>query len=233
MNSIYFDIETFGRKPDIWDFAVRKEDIKVPGQYKKQESIEQYIEEKYARRTNDIPKLFDEAWRKNALNILKCEVICFGIKINNEKAFAITGNNEYELLSEVQRVFSDFHYGSFMTFGWNTYEFDVPILNLLSSKYDLRLLNKILPKDRRGLFHVDLMRAMNPTVYNYYCKLNDACKFFDIQGKMEGMDGSMVHDLYINGEIEKIKEYCCQDIDPLAIIKEKLMINEPVTAKMV
>lgn len=228
MNYLYFDIETFGKKPDPRDFVVIKDDIKVPASYKKMETIAEYVEREYESRVAAVPSLIDATWRKNALDPMKCQVICVGLKMNDEKGFYITDENEYKVLEEFQKYLSGFHKGTIMMFGWNSLKFDVPVLNMLSAKYELGLLRSFLPKSKYDPFHVDLMQALNPTEYNYYCKLSAACEFFGIEGKMEDVDGSMIHDMWLNGEKDKIGEYCVKDVEPLAVIRRLLMIGEPV-----
>lgn len=229
MNFIYLDIETFGEKPDMKDFEVRKEDIVIPGNYKKPESMAKYVEEEYARLVAETPQRFDQQWRKNALDLLKAKVIAISYAVNDEEERCIIGDNEFEVMREFNDVLGRFQYGRAMIVDWNGLEFDCPILSLRAAKYDLERLYMYMPKDRREILHVDLMRRMNPTNYKSYCKLDDACKFFGIEGKMSGMDGSKVHDLYLNGELETIARYSKMDVKPLREIARKLRVRETVT----
>lgn len=232
MDRIYFDIETFGDKPDIKDFEIDKAKIKVPASYKKPEVIEKYIMDEYASLSASVPERFNSQWRKNALDPYKCQVICIALQLNNENPFYLMDDNEFNLLRELEKFFQGFHQGKFMLFDWNGLEFDVPILNLHSAKYQLKSLYSKLPKDRYDPFHVDLMKRMISTVYNSYCSLNKACEFFDIPGKTEGMDGSKVHDLWVNGEREVIGNYAMDDIRPLPIIADRLCVYEPLNTRI-
>lgn len=231
MDKIYFDIETFGNKPDESDLVVNMEDIKVPAQYKKPESIEQYIQSEYQKMLDSAPKRLDEKWRKNALDPYNCQVICIGLKVNDEPSFCLMDDNEFSLMSKFQSFLSSYHRGRYMTIGWNSLDFDVPILYLRAAKYGLKNLVMSLPRNNRDVLHVDLSRSMIPTVYNSKCSLSNACKFFGIQGKMDCMDGSKVHDLWINGEKDIISKYCASDVEPLPLIAEKLGISEPLEYK--
>ena len=54
-------------------------------------------------------------------------------------------------------------------------------------------------------------------------KLDDIAKYLDVGSKTEGMDGSKVLDVYRDGGLDKIVEYCEQDVRVLSSVYERLL----------
>jgi predicted PolB exonuclease-like 3'-5' exonuclease len=52
--------------------------------------------------------------------------------------------------------------------------------------------------------------------------LDELCKILGIEGKGD-MDGSMVYDMWLAGEHEKISEYCNQDVERVRAINRKFL----------
>ena len=55
-------------------------------------------------------------------------------------------------------------------------------------------------------------------------KMDHLCQTVGIPGK-DGFDGSMVYDAFMNGEHQKIFEYCCDDVRKLRQLKKRLWLS--------
>ena len=52
--------------------------------------------------------------------------------------------------------------------------------------------------------------------------LDTLCKVFGIPGK-DGIDGSMVWDMYQNGRLEEISEYCVEDVEKTSEVYKRMV----------
>jgi hypothetical protein len=46
-----------------------------------------------------------------------------------------------------------------------------------------------------------------------YVSLDKIAKFLGLGGKEEGIDGSKVYDMWLEGQLEKIEKYCREDVE--------------------
>jgi len=194
-NNVYLDIETYGgkHKPSL-------EDIAAPSNYKDPEKILKYRQER-----------LQDAWGKQALNPLKGEIICIGYAIDSHKPECIIGEEE-DIVSTFSEVLRTLSYINLI--GYNVLGFDFPWLYLRAVKYNLPILKSVLPEKKNDTGYKDLMQEVSSTLYgkDSYLSLNDVCGFFGLKGK-EGMDGSMVHQAFVDGKIQEIAEYCKDDVE--------------------
>lgn len=61
--------------------------------------------------------------------------------------------------------------------------------------------------------------------FKEYISLDNLCKALGIQGK-DVFDGSMVCDAWLNGEHERIAEYCADDVNKVVALHKKLTFTE-------
>jgi len=61
--------------------------------------------------------------------------------------------------------------------------------------------------------------------FKEYISLDNLCKALGIPGK-DGFDGSMVYDAWANGEHDKIREYCADDVNKVVAIHKRLTFSE-------
>jgi len=195
-HNVYLDIETYGgkHKPTL-------DDISAPSNYKDPEKIKAYKEDK-----------LQEAWAKQALDPLKGEIICIGCAVDDEPSMSITGDTERDIVIALDMWLQDKPYIKLI--GYNVLGFDFPWLYLRSLKYNLPLLKSYLPTKKSDTSYTDLMQEVSSTLYgkDSYMSLSNVCKFFGIEAK-SGMDGSMVHQAYLDGKIKDIAEYCKEDVE--------------------
>jgi predicted PolB exonuclease-like 3'-5' exonuclease len=195
VHKLYFDIETWGgpNKPTI-------EDIEAPSNYKDPEKILAYKQEK-----------LKDAWAKQALDVLKGEIICLCYAVDNEETIKIIGT-EKEIIERLDEAAVELDYIHWI--GYNILGFDIPWLHLRSIKYGAKYLRATLPTSRSDNSVTDIMQKASSTLYgkDSYMSQKDIAKFFGLESKTD-MDGSMVHDAYVNGEIDRIASYCAEDVE--------------------
>lgn len=205
---LYVDIETHAGKNNL-----KLEDIKYPSNYKNEATIKAYQIEH-----------LDEQYRSQSLKSLKGEIICIGFAINDHPAetlYRTPDKSEEELMMEFEEVVCSLSYPIWVTF--NGKRFDIPWLWHRAVKYGLDKLRTSLPSRNTKGDCEDVMEAFAVTAYgsDFYYSLDDISKFLGVGAKT--MDGSMVHDYYLAGKHEEIRNYCKSDVDLLRTIHK--MIN--------
>lgn len=135
---------------------------------------------------------------------------------------SMDGENEHELLKSFLS-FIDRKNPKLVSF--NGRGFDLPMLMCRAMKYNLsctsyfevdnRELNKSKWENYRtrynDRFHIDLMDAISDYGAVRGLKLDEVCSMVNLPGKYD-VSGDQVLELYLNNEIEKIKEYCESDV---------------------
>jgi len=198
--NLTFDIETWGgpNKPSM-------DDISAPSNYKDEEKIKAYKEDK-----------MKTAWSDQGLDSIKGEICCLGYQVDGGKPYTLTGTEE-EIIKAFSSVVEDIRNNESSQIYWighNLAGFDLPWTLQRAWKYDSMPLSYAIPTNPYDDHIVDTMTLFaGPGVRDPKSrrKLDDIAKFFGIEGKTKGFDGSMVHDAFIRGEIKKIAEYCGND----------------------
>ena len=141
---------------------------------------------------------------------------------NFKKVSSINGDNEKDLIKQFL-AFIDNKNPKLISFNGRT--FDIPMLMIRAMKYNLscpayfekenRELNKSKWDNYRARysdrFHVDLMDHITEFGAVRGLKLDTVCTLIGAPGKYD-VSGDQVLELYYNGEIEKIREYCESDV---------------------
>lgn len=139
-----------------------------------------------------------------------------------KKVSSIDGKDEKEMVKNFLS-FLDKHNPKLISF--NGRNFDVPLLMIRAMKYNLtcsayfEVDNKELGKSKwdnyryrfTDRFHVDLMDHISEFGAVRGLKLDVLCALVGAPGKYD-VSGDQVFELYHEGEIEKIKEYCESDV---------------------
>ncbi len=213
--NLYIDIETIpaGDKPKV-------EDLKIPGTYKKPESILAW--------KNDPERLteIEEVYRKTALDPWAGQIVSIAYKLDDdefgdEEVMGMWGQSEERLLTAFSEALQ--HYDrklvdkmSVVHFvGHNIKSFDIPYLYLRAAKYGLKWLQQVIPNGFQRDRIIDTMEMCAVTARmtpDKYVGLDKACKFFGLDGKGD-IDGSMVYDLYKEGRYQEISDYCKADVE--------------------
>ena len=219
MKTLFIDIETFGNKPEEKEIVLPTEaDVKVgnikdPAKIKAKvdEVLPQMIAEAKAKHKEE----FDKEWRGNALKSLNLDVIALSYAIDDGDIVSLYGE-EKDIMAkfEAELISLGHELHSTRLVAHNGYEFDFPILRHRAMKYGHKKMLHFIPSSNRSDKHVDTMVLFRGSSYKSYYSMDNICKFFGIDGKGD-IDGSMVHDMYLNGDIKKIAEYCSHDVDRL------------------
>lgn len=230
MSYWYIDIETFGNKPEEKELTLpTRDDVKV-GNIKNPELIEakikevlpQMIAEAKAKHQDE----FDKEWRGNALKSLKCEIIALCYAVDDGDVVKLKGT-EKEIMEALEAALlrmpiEKVHQIHFVAHNGN--EFDYPFLRHRAMKYGLKRLLSILPSGKYSDKHIDTQVLFRGSQWKEHYSLDAICKFFGLEGK-DGIDGSMVHDYYLNGKIDDIVDYCADDVVKRLRPIHKIMSN--------
>lgn len=156
----------------------------------------------------DIKKKKGEQIKTAGLDPNFGRICCVELR-NHQGASSILYKSETDILKEIWNVLSEFQY--FATF--NGLSFDVPFLLKRSWFAGVKPSVKIdMAKYRIGN-HFDLRAILN-NWDNYASGTLDTYGQLKLgKGKTEGMDGSMVYEMWKNGRFDEIKKYAEDDAE--------------------
>ncbi len=139
-----------------------------------------------------------------------------------QKVSSMDGENEEDMIRDFLK-FLDSYNPKLISF--NGRSFDVPLLMIRAMRYNLtcsayfEVENRELGKNKwdnyryrfSDRFHVDLMDHISEFGATRGLKLDVLCSLIGAPGKFD-VKGDQVMELFYEGEIEKIKEYCESDV---------------------
>ena len=205
-NYIYLDIETVRG-----DVPPSRDEIKVPANYTKPETIEKYISDN-----------LEDIWDKEALNDLKGQIVCIGFSLNDGPVVVFEGD-EKSILEELEHNISTANQGSYSEYVvYNGLGFDLPYIWHKAIKHDLHKLKSQIPHEKFSKRVFDVMIEWAGTDYSRKVGMKDVAKFLGIP-VFDGVDGSKVGQLWRSGEKQKVVEYCKHDVETLRAIHKKLI----------
>jgi len=201
MSLLFLDCETIPRQ----DLSPNPSMVKAPANYKKEEAIKKYQEEHA-----------EEAYRKLALDPFGAQIIVIAAAWNDGDIVSFYGEDERQVIFSFNMWLASLDtntpaYARGLC-GFNIANFDAPMLYLRGCKYGAIHVSDITNKKPFDEQLYDVMRMAFPTKRNEYVSMDVLCRFFGMEGK-EGIDGSMVYDMYKAGKIEEIRTYCESDVD--------------------
>lgn len=194
------DIESWGgtTKPT-------REDISVPGNYKNEKTIDDYI-------TRELPA----AHNKQALNGARGEVVCIGVAFEDDPTEVLYRNeSEEELMKQFDTWLRDKGVNDLTQIYWvggNISGFDLPWLKQRSWKYNLPLITGLIPEKKYDEHIIDIINIFSGTDTQKKHSVDTIAKFFGIEGKV-GLTGAEVPQAYLDGRHEEIASYCGRDCD--------------------
>jgi hypothetical protein len=203
VDEFYIDIETIP-SPEPPPLP----EMKIPGNYKKEETIlkfkEEWGESAEAKR--------QELWAKESLNAIKGRIFCIGYAINDLPTDVVYDINEENMMIKFNEVVKTLSFPIWI--GHNLSDFDLLWLYLRALKYNLSVLKYRIPQDGRNNMIFDTMKKFTGAAYwrDNRFSLNDVCTFLGVPAKTE-MHGSQVFDYYKEGKIDEILKYCAEDVD--------------------
>jgi len=216
MNIASIDIET-SSDPSVESFLSPVEPHK--GRKPGSESYNQWIIDKENERREKMPLVPSQ-------NL----IVCIGVTDNSgrEKAFSTPKyTDDHAVLLEMEKNIlikfwgwvACWKYDLFVT--CNGMSFDIPTLNLHSIRHRLKVPVRIdMAKYRQGN-HLDIYGVLN----NYQRLpggLDYLAQYFGLPGK-KGMSGKMVPQMFRDGRIDEIAEYCLSDCKQTLAIGQKII----------
>lgn len=278
-DNIYADIETgpsqdpaiiehirAGVEADVGEkyaaLEAKKANVKVPGTYKKEESIAAYIEEKRAEIDADIKgaiqsgiEAFDEAWRKTSLDGAFGQVMTCSLGFGNDFPIGLYGEDwqagDYEArllqrINEAIEAHTGRHQGQRLI-GHNIVGFDRRFLRQRGIIRGVRM-HPIFTKEVKP-WDSDLVQdtmTMWTGDMRDRIKLDKLCLVLGIDQKGTELDpedadftgGPMVWDYIRAGKIAKVSRYCDYDVIRTRAAWHRMMllpvpaINDPSQAQL-
>ena len=192
--NLYLDLETWAgnAKPTL-------DTIEAPANYTDPIKIQAYKE-----------KNLDKAWRKQALDSMKGEIICLCFAINDGDVVSLTGT-EKDILTQFDEVIGEYPWC--ILIGHNILRFDLPWLFHRGIKFGLKGLKSIIPHAKNDTAMVrDTLNIFAGIAFgsDSWYSLSELANFLGIPDKE--FNGSEIHDLYLAGNINKIVEHCSYDV---------------------
>lgn len=197
--NLYLDIESLpgAEKPKL-------EDISAPKNYKDEEKILAYKEDK-----------LEEEYRKQALDSMKGRVLCIGYQFEDSPFEEQAPEVIYEVTEkETIKRFNDLLMNMRPMFfiGHNILEFDLTWIWRKLIQYEFYDAARMIPRKKFDDRVQDTMLIWAGPNFKDKVSLDSLAKFLGIESKKEGMDGSQVYDMWLQGRHEEIKEYCKDDV---------------------
>jgi len=249
MTALYLDIETIpAQRPDVLadiraskqaEFDAALAAIAPPGNYKKQETIDEWM-------ANEAPKIaqklkgefeadVDEAYRKTSFDGAFGQVCVIGYAVNGEapqyvRADDLTASGEVALLEAFSCALTDLipanEVFTTVVIGHNVVGFD---LRFLVQRY---IVNRVRP-------HAIIARASqakpweSDKVFDTMVQwggagakpggsLDKLCKALSIPSPKGAIDGSKVWDFVKAGKIEEVAEYCAKDVAATRAVHQRM-----------
>lgn len=213
---IYLDIETIpGQSPWIEEYVASK--IKPPGTIKKAESIAKWYDESFEEAKA-------EAMGKTSFDGGLCQIVCIGCAIDDEEPVSFSAKNmaeEHTMLIEFYAWLKNKDTFGMRFVGHNIAGFDLRVLRQRSIVLGI--------KPPEGIPFNAKPWELNPfdTMVQWDQKnmtsLDKLARIFGIHGK-DGIDGSMVYPMWLEGKHEEIAAYCRDDVRITRDVFKKMKI---------
>lgn len=199
---ITIDIEVV---PNLDDAAITEiaAGIQAPGNYKKPESIAEWMAENKAR-------LVDEQVHKAGLDGATGKIICIGWAWGMEAIINATGDEDIILAALFADITNRGLTAPADVIGHNVswdlrYIWQRAVVNGIKPPWQIKWHGK--PWD-----HIDTMRMWNDDSQRKI-SLDKLCKVLDVPTSKGDMDGSKVWQAYKDGRIDDIAAYCMADVE--------------------
>jgi DNA polymerase elongation subunit (family B) len=140
----------------------------------------------------------------------------------------LCNHNEVDLLNQFKQIIEKFDQNSLRFCAHNGKEFDFPYLGrrMLVNGIDLPASLELRNKKPWEILHIDTMEEWKFGDRKNFTSLDLLAALFGIDSSKEGIDGSMVNKVYYeSNDLDKITEYCMQDVAVTAQVYLKLINN--------
>lgn len=141
------------------------------------------------------------------------------------KTKAYYGDSETTVLCEFKNMVEKMDPANLKLCAHNGKEFDYPYLcrRMLVNGIALPVALNIMGKKSWEVQHLDTLDMWKFGDYKHYTSLDLLASIFNIPSSKDGIDGSQVNSVYYQeNDLQKIKDYCVQDVVVLAQLFLKL-----------
>lgn len=220
MPNVYIDLETLGTD-DPTVIAEIAATINAPGQYKKPESIANW-------EATEKPRVVEEAVNRTSFDACYGRVICAGIAVEKGYIFTFYEGDERQIISDLfTSIDSGFDLRGDATFVGHNVTFDLRFLFQRACVLNLKPPPVLLKAMHAKPWELaDTMLIWSGTDRDKRISLDKLCKVLGIDSPKGEVNGSMVAQLYRDGEIEKIAEYCKRDVEAVRACYRRLSFQE-------
>jgi|GEM_PF-218743 len=212
MHYLYIDIETIPAGDPNFELLKTKEELEkeAPKSYSvkgKEEWVAKKLDSQVADMNNE--------HKKGGLNSLKAEIVCISMALDNGEPTTIKYNKDQKHMLEKMLAWIEGeckqHRFSMIWVGKNVLGFDIWMIWHRAIKYQMKHLMDLLPVEKWTKRVEDVGAIWDCYQYGKYTKLDDIAKFLGLEGKRD-VDGSQVYDLFLDGKLDTIYDYC-QNVD--------------------
>lgn len=145
----------------------------------------------------------------------KIVCISFGFLDNdgNKKIRSFYGDDERDIVEQFNNLLKKIEKKDFNLSGFRIINFDIPWILHKLHKYGIEPADIIYFYDKKpwDMRITDLSEDWRGR-FAWYFSFDEMCYELDIPSPKIDTNGSEVHKLYWNGELEKVKEYCERDV---------------------
>lgn len=247
MTTIYIDIETIpAQRPDVLEEirATKKTEldaaiaaIKPPSNYKKQETIDEWVANEAPKIAKGLRDAFDadveDAYRKTSLDGAFGQVCVIGWALDDNASQTVAGQNEPALLREFSAALSRNKINVFeaCVVGHNVSAFDLRflghrhIVNGIKPHPVISRAAQAKPWESEKVF--DTMVQWSGV--GNRISLDKLCKALGVKSPKGELDGSKVWDFVKAGRLQEVAEYCARDVDAARSV-HRLMTFQDIAA---
>jgi len=168
-----------------------------------------------------------DQWLKTSFDGAKGQICCICVEAETGEIGSFIGN-EVEILEslnsfiEATAAFNRVETKPYFI-GHNSIKFDLPFLHKRFVINRVKPKFKLIPHGRHGSTAFDTM--VEWAGFGNRISMDNLAAALNIKGKTEGMDGSKVWPEYLAGNIEKIADYCADDVSCTRDIYNALTFN--------
>lgn len=165
----------------------------------------------------------EEKWLKTSFDGAYGQIICIGYSVNGNKPECLSISDfgtEADLLVDFWRSIMEGNQRRDPQFVAHNAKFDLPFLWHRSVINGVNPNCTFDPNARQGKLRYCTMEAW--AGFNGMIGLDRLCGILGVKGKTEGITGADVWPEYQKGNIEKIKDYCKDDVSALIEVYNRL-----------
>ena len=235
--NIYLDAETIPPIMNDKQLDDFKNNLKVPGNIKKESTIIQWREDNWL-----------EKYKKLSIDTNRANILTLGFSLNKKKPIVFLNdefkhdellNAFYDKIKEeailqgkeqgIEITEEDLDSDDFMSFvninwyGFNIRHFDLDLLWKHAVKCRNKKIAKLIPRKKYDSSVKDILEVFT-TKPNEFISQDEVCDILGIQGKPDDINGSKVYDYYMDGRLEEIAEYNYFDVEKVIELAEILDI---------